>query len=379
MIRVLVVSMFLLFLRMFGLFLVIPVFSAGALAYQNATDVWVGIAMGSYGLMQALMQLPMGWLAERLSLRIALITGLGLFVVGSLWAYTTSTIHGLVGARLLQGMGAIAGPVMGWLTTAVPDRWRARAYMLQGMAVGAGIFTGLIAGPWLYRWLGFRPLFLLLAGAGVLSLALVMYGVRVRQPTSFSLPHAHAHARTKIYHLLPYLLMTGGSALLMQFLFYGMPRVFSTALRQIYGVAMVVALFGYPILTWFERRGKYFVAVVFGWVLFVLGAGSGVNLLFEGISWWWLAGCTALTLLGYSMLQPVVAALLARKGRVLIHMSANQMAMSAGAGAGGIVAGWLWQWHAFHVDGLVFGMLAGLFSLNLFWLWQDLLHSQQPH
>ncbi len=373
--HVVLISMFLLFLRMFGLFLVIPVFSAGALQYSGATDVWAGLAMGSYGITQALMQLPMGWLAERLSLRTALLVGLSLFVIGSLWAYETSTIYGLIGARLVQGMGAIAGLVMGWLTTTVPEGWRARAYMLQGMAVGAGIFGGLLAAPWLYRWLGFRPLFLLLAGAGFLSLILVLIGIRHErsaQPASPDVQHS-------IWHVLPYLLMTGSSAFLLQFLFFGMPRVFATALRQIYGVAMVVALLGYPLLTWFERRRKYFVATVFAWVLFTVGTGLGVHFLFSWVPWWWLAGCTACSLLGYSMIQPAVAALLARKGRALIHMSANQMAMSAGAGAGGIVAGWLWQWHSSHVDGLVFGVLAGLFSLNLFWLWKDLLHSRQPH
>ena len=53
-------------LRMLGLFLVLPVFALEASKYPGGNDAaMVGLAMGLYGLTQAVFQLPLGMASDR--------------------------------------------------------------------------------------------------------------------------------------------------------------------------------------------------------------------------------------------------------------------------------------------------------------------------
>ncbi|MDO9165132.1 MFS transporter, partial [Rhodoferax sp.] len=54
-------------LRMLGLFLILPVFAIEAGKYPGGDDpTLVGLAMGIYGLTQALLQFPFGLASDRL-------------------------------------------------------------------------------------------------------------------------------------------------------------------------------------------------------------------------------------------------------------------------------------------------------------------------
>ena len=52
-------------LRMLGLFMIIPVFSVAGQSYQHATPTLIGLAVGVYGLSQALLQIPFSLWADR--------------------------------------------------------------------------------------------------------------------------------------------------------------------------------------------------------------------------------------------------------------------------------------------------------------------------
>lgn len=51
--------------RMFGLFMVLPVLALYAAGLPGATEIGVGLAVGIYGLTQALLQIPFGRTAGR--------------------------------------------------------------------------------------------------------------------------------------------------------------------------------------------------------------------------------------------------------------------------------------------------------------------------
>ncbi|MCZ7627112.1 MAG: MFS transporter [Candidatus Methylomirabilis sp.] len=72
-------------IRMLGIFLVLPVFT---LYGEQLTDSkpLIGLAFGSYGLTNALLQIPFGWLSDRFGRKPLLLIGLALHSVGSILA-----------------------------------------------------------------------------------------------------------------------------------------------------------------------------------------------------------------------------------------------------------------------------------------------------
>ena len=69
-------------LRMLGLFLILPVFMVLARDVPGFTPQAAGLAVGIYGLTQAILQQPFGWLSDRWGRRPVLLLGLALFAAG---------------------------------------------------------------------------------------------------------------------------------------------------------------------------------------------------------------------------------------------------------------------------------------------------------
>ncbi|MCB1828781.1 MAG: MFS transporter, partial [Gammaproteobacteria bacterium] len=99
-------------LRMLGLFLILPVFALYAEELVGVTPVLVGLAIGAYGLTQALLQIPFGMLSDRIGRKPVIIGGLLIFALGSVVAAQADTIWGVIIGRAIQGSGAIAAAVM---------------------------------------------------------------------------------------------------------------------------------------------------------------------------------------------------------------------------------------------------------------------------
>ena len=70
-------------LRLLGIFLMLPIFSAYAVRYPGASAPLAGLAFGIYALTQCIFQIPLGWLSDRCGRKPVLIIGLALFCLGS--------------------------------------------------------------------------------------------------------------------------------------------------------------------------------------------------------------------------------------------------------------------------------------------------------
>ncbi|WP_111658232.1 MFS transporter [Isoalcanivorax indicus] len=174
-------------LRMFGLFMLLPVFAVYGAALPGATPFLIGMAVGAYGLMQALLQLPFGMLSDRVGRRPVILAGLLLFALGGVVAALAESIHGVILGRALQGAGAIAAVVMALVADVVSEDHRTRAMAGIGMSVGAAFLLALILGPALAAWLGLSGLFwlsTLLALGGMLVVLIWVPNprLRVREP-----------------------------------------------------------------------------------------------------------------------------------------------------------------------------------------------------
>ena len=161
-------------LRMFGLFMILPIFAVYGQRLEGATPLLIGTAIGAYGLMQALLQIPFGMLSDRFGRRPLLLVGLLLFIAGGAVAALSDHIAGVIAGRALQGAGAIASVIMALIGDVVSDRHRTRAMALIGMSVGGSFILALILGPLLASWLGLSGLFWMTSVLGIFAFFVAM-------------------------------------------------------------------------------------------------------------------------------------------------------------------------------------------------------------
>lgn len=162
-------------LRMLGLFMILPVFSLAAGQYSGATPILIGLAIGAYGLTQALLQIPFGMLSDRIGRKRVITIGLLLFAAGSIVAALADSIYMVIAGRLLQGSGAIAAAIMALTADLTRDEHRTKAMASIGISIGLSFSVALAAGAALEHWIGLSGIFwatalLALVGIAVLHL-----------------------------------------------------------------------------------------------------------------------------------------------------------------------------------------------------------------
>lgn len=160
--------------RMLGLFMVLPVLPLMADTITAATPFLIGLALGGYGLSQALLQIPMGIWSDRFGRKRIIILGLLVFILGSVIAGLSENIYGIIIGRLLQGCGAIASSLLAMVGDVTRPDNRSKAMAIVGMSIGASFGIALVLGPFLNVWIGLSGLFLTTALLGGLGLLLAM-------------------------------------------------------------------------------------------------------------------------------------------------------------------------------------------------------------
>ena len=160
--------------RMLGLFMLFPVMSVYADNYQGSTPFLIGIAIGIYGLTQAILQIPFGYLSDRYGRKPLLIIGLLIFLVGSIIAANSSNILFVIIGRALQGGGAISAVLMAFLADSVSEENRAKANAFVGFQIGVAFMLSLIIGPIITSRVGMTGLFWIIALLSVLAMLIVL-------------------------------------------------------------------------------------------------------------------------------------------------------------------------------------------------------------
>ena len=185
-------------LRMLGLFLVFPILAAESKKLDGGTDpVWVGIAVGVYGLTQAFLQIPFGIASDRYGRRRVIVWGLAVFALGSFVAALAITIQWLALGRALQGAGAISAAVTAFLADSTRDEVRTRAMALIGGTIGVSFALSLVMAPVLSMWIGMEGLFWL---TGLLVITAMWPVIRMREPAHKKPPdYSFTQARHTVF------------------------------------------------------------------------------------------------------------------------------------------------------------------------------------
>lgn len=180
-------------LRMLGMFLILPVFALWAEKFPGGENhTLIGIALGAYGLTQALLQLPFGMASDRFGRKRVIYFGLLLFAAGSFVAATAQDLYIVTLGRVIQGAGAISAAVTALLADLTREEHRTKAMAMIGATIGLTFALSLIAGPALYHLFSVPGIFAL---TGVLALAAMGVVRKVVPDPSDS--HFHSDAETE--------------------------------------------------------------------------------------------------------------------------------------------------------------------------------------
>jgi MFS family permease len=165
-------------LRMFGMFVILPVFALFAEALPGGRDrTLVGIALGAYGLTQALLQIPFGWASDRLGRKRVIYAGLALFALGSFVAALAPDIYWTIAGRALQGAGAVSAAVIALCADLTRETVRTRAMATIGIAIGATFALSLVVGPLLGAAIGVPGIFAATALLALCAIGVVRFAV----------------------------------------------------------------------------------------------------------------------------------------------------------------------------------------------------------
>ena len=160
---------------MLGLFMVLPVLALATADYPDFTPLMLGMTLGAYGLTQAILQIPLGLLSDRIGRHPVIIGGLLMFIAGSVVAALADTMAGLVVGRALQGTGAIASTLMALVADLTVEQNRSKAMAAIGGSIGFSFMLAMMLGPFLTANFGLSGVFWATALLGVIGVFVAFF------------------------------------------------------------------------------------------------------------------------------------------------------------------------------------------------------------
>ena len=362
-------------LRMLGMFLILPVFALYAEHLPGGNNhTLVGLALGMYGLTQALFMIPFGMASDRIGRKKVIIFGLIVFALGSFVAATATDIYWTIFGRALQGAGAVSAAVTAMLADLTREEHRTKAMALIGSTIGLTFALSLVAGPALNRVIGVPGIFAL---TGILALAAI-WVVKVWVPNPVD-SHFHADAQANPARLKD--VLRNGQLLRLDFGIFALHAaqmamfvVVPVALKNSglaadhhWAVYLPVLLGSFllmvPAIIYGEKRGQMkpvFIGAVALMLLAQIGLAWGIGSLW-GIIWALFFYFVAFNLLEASL--PSLISKLAPVSAKGTAMGVYNTAQALGLFFGGVFGGWLAQHHGFHSVFIFSGVLMAIWLL----------------
>lgn len=363
-------------LRMLGLFLILPVFMVLAQDIPGFTPQLGGLAVGIYGLTQAALQQPFGWLSDRFGRRPLMLMGLMLFAAGGLLAAHAETMYGVIAGRALQGCGAISGVAMAFAADFTRQQYRSVTMAIIGLGIGIAFLLSMAVSVPLANLMGLRGLLALTGFLGLLGMLLILTTPRSRaEPAEVTEAHRDDPAPIRLLALSVFVLHAS-----MTLLFVVLPGMlmkdYGFALSEhwkIYVPAMIFSVLCIlPLLRYTGSRGTE--GRMLPWAFAVLG-GALILLPLE-IRLVWVVLIVVIYFTGLNILEAIMPSLVARltegqgRGRKMgLYSTLQFLGAFAGGAGGGILLATVGSKQALVLAGvicLLWAALTARFAKSLF-------------
>lgn len=359
--------------RMLGLFMILPVFSLYARQLPDVTAFLTGLAIGIYGLSQAILQIPFGMLSDRFGRKSIITIGLLIFAIGSIVAATSTDIIGIIIGRALQGAGAVAAAILALLADLTREEHRTKAMAIIGSSIGMSFIIAFALGTLLNHWVGVPGIFWFTALLAIVSVAILHFVVP--NPT-----HSHFHRDTEPVPTQFKRVLTDTQLLRLNFgiatlhflltaLFIELPIALKTQLPvehhwQVYLPVMIMAIITIvPFIIFAEKR--HHLKFVFVGAIGLLSL-SQISLLYAHQSIASIIFGLFLFFTAFNLLEASLPSLVSKivrpesKGTAMGVYSTSQF---MGAFLGGAGGGWLHHNYSMNIVFIVSAILAGIWFI----------------
>lgn len=361
-------------LRMFGLFLILPVLAIYADELSGATPLLMGIALGVYGITQALFQIPFGLMSDKFGRKPMIVIGLVIFALGSLIAAASNSIEGVIIGRALQGAGAIASVVLALTSDLTRESQRTKAMAVIGMTIGLSFLLALIAAPLLQGLIGVKGLFVLTALLACFCIVVVLKAVPTPVQT-FNLEVRAVPARMLQLLRNPQLVRLDTGIFILHFILTAMFVVIPMILLtknglptdehwRVYVPALLASIVAMIPLIYLSSKNAWTIRVFLGAICILLFAQC--LLMWRPLGVMGMTICLFFFFWGFNLLEAMLPSLVSRVSPAASRGSAmgvyNTFQFS-GVFFGGLVGGVIYGRYGVNAVFAVSGLLL------LFWVW----------
>jgi MFS family permease len=336
--------------RMLGLFLLTPVFAVAAKAIPGGNNAMlVGLALGAYGLTQAVLQIPLGMASDRFGRRPVIVAGMVLFIAGGITCALAPSVQWIIAGRTLQGLGAISAAITAWVADVTRPEVRTRAMAMVGGSIGLSFAVSLVLSPLLVGQFGLSGLFWAISLLGFVCLLIAAFVVPVVPMAQQSM--ARARPRDVLSH--PGLLRLNFGVFCLHFILMSMFIVAPGLLAHLGGydtsslwhvylpVILLSFLFMVPVVFYTETRHAHQPALVGSVAVLMLVAGA---LPWMSAGFYSLVAALVVFFVAFNILEALQPSLVSReappeyKGLALGFYNTSQ---SLGVFMGGAIGGTL--------------------------------------
>jgi len=307
-------------LRMFGLFIVLPVLSVYALDMEGSSHTMVGIIIGGYAITQMIFQVPFGKVSDKIGRKKTIIFGLVVFALGSFIAGVANDVYTLLAGRLLQGAGAIGSVITATISDVVKEEDRSKAMAIMGGSIGLSFALSMVAGPVIGSSFGVPALFFFVSFLALFSIFILIKYV----PDPPKIKHTYIQNdkldafknKNLIKMNITNLIVKG----LMTFAFMIIPIILTKTygwqmneLYKIYLPSMVVGILAMgPAAMLAEKKGIYKTILLAGVVVlaiayFIIGASSTYMMFSVGV---------VVFFIGFNLQEPILQSLVTKFAKV---------------------------------------------------------------
>ena len=316
------------FVRFFGLFIVLPVLSVYAMELPGATEMLIGLTFAGYSLAQMALVIPFGWLSDKIGRKRSIVIGLGIFGAGSLVCAFSDSIYMLLFGRILQGAGAISAVTSALISDIVREEQRTKAMAVVGMAIGLSTVLSMILGPIIAAKFDLSMLFTITFALVVIELLILL--TLVPNPPKVHYTFTHKSTLRALLNHRPIMLMSLVNMFqkaLIVAVFVIAPVLFvhvygwdKADLIGLYIPAFIVSFFAMGLASMLaDAKGKYRQVLLtslsfFALAFFFLGIMEHRHAAFFGV---------VLFFIGFNMLEPMMQTLITKyakaheRGKVL--------------------------------------------------------------